>query len=689
MKKIYLLIIVFLLLYPVLTKVYGQDKKIVDSLKLLIANGNEDTLKAKHINDLVWYLKFTNPDTCLLLLDKSESLSKKLNFADGLGNSYNNRAIIYTVSGNFSEALKYYQLAIEQFQKNRDARGVGFCFSNMAICYEYQSKFDSALLFNKKALEIRKINGLLNGIAQSNINIGVIYFNKGFYKLALKYYFDALKYYENIPEKSAIDNSYLGSIQNNIGNIYVELKDTAMAKKFFNAAFSTYQNAQDKREMGYLYNDWGDLFHLQGNYRKSIEYYRKALKLAGETNEILMKSAALLGLSTNYLSKNMPDSALFYANKGIAAVKDISNERYIIGLYLNIGTVYMKKKNWQKAIKNFKSAIESAKKAGIVKQTDEALFSMAECYSNMDSAKAANNYLRQYIVVSDSILNSDKHKQIAEMEAVYENDKKTLLLKIKDADNRELKNKNSIQYLIIIIGSVLVFVLILAFIYVRKLQKVKLLQIEQQNKINIQQASLKTQREERKRVANILHDNLAHLIQNSQQKLNNTIADIKEEKPRQKLLQIEDNLTFMNKLAKVASYELEFSFVLEKNLVDQFARYIGRIEHSHSPKINFTYSNKNDFDLLSDEIKINVFSVFQEMLGNAVKYANAESITVSLYYDNGKTTLQVTDDGIGFNYDEVRHGQGFVNMKERAEKLNGTFSFESEPGFGTKLTFVV
>ena len=93
--------------------------------------------------------------------------------------------------------------------------------------------------------------------------------------------------------------------------------------------------------------------------------------------------------------------------------------------------------------------------------------------------------------------------------------------------------------------------------------------------------------------------------------------------------------------------------------------------------------------MLPDEIKINVFSVFQEMLGNAIKYAKAGHIGISLIWDDGKTILQVDDDGIGFDYDVERHGQGFPNMKERATKLNGTFTYESEIGFGTKLKFVV
>ncbi len=689
MKKKYLLTILFLVLYPALTKTFGQDKKIVDSLKQLIANDDEDTLMAKHLNDLVWYLKFSKPDTCLLLLDKSESLSKKLDFTDGLGNSFNNRAIIYTVSGNFNKALKYYELSLEQFKKNSDPQGIGFCYSNMAICYEYQSKFDSALILNKMALDFRLKNDLVNGVAQSNINIGVIYFNKGFYKLSLKHYMDALKYYENIQNKTSIDKSYLGSIQNNIGNIYLELKRPKLAKKYFDDALLSYKNNGDKREIGYLYNDLGGLKQLQGDYQQAIKYYNKALELSSQTDEISMKTAALLGISTSFINQNVLDSAMKYANKGLNSIKNIKNDKNALGLYLNIGDIYMLNKNWTLAIQNYQHALKISDSTGIIKQTDKALFSIAECYSNIDSIYKSNYYLKQYIKVSDSILSSEKHKQITEMEALYENDKKTLQLAVKEADNRELKNKNKIQLLIIIMSIIIVFSLILFFLYGHKLQKAKLIQIEQENEIKLKNTKSNVEKHEKKRLAGILHDNIAHLVSIAENHILEFIKITTSKESKDRLTQVVDNLKDAHVMIKVASYELEFSLVLEKNIVDQFNIYINKINHGQSPRITFNHNTNTEFDDLSGEVKINLFSVFQEMLGNAIKYAKATTINISLIVEKGTITLQVDDDGIGFNYDKVRHGMGLKNMKERAEKLGGRFVFESEVGFGSKFVFVV
>ncbi len=423
----------------------AQEKQLVDSLKTLIINGKEDTLKAKHLNDLVWYIKFSNPDTSIILLDQSEALSKKLDFANGLGNSYNNRAIIYTVKGDYGEALKYYQLAIGQFERINDANGIGFCYGNMAICFEYQSLFDSALVYNQKALEVRRKNDLQKGVAQSNINIGVIYFNKGFYHLALQHYQAALGFYENKPGKTAIDKSYLGSIQNNIGNIYLELKQPEKARTYLLGSLDSYTGVADSREMAYLLNDLGQLELMIKNFGQAHKYLHQALKYSNRADDKLIIINTLHNLGKVSLNIGQPDSALFYLQKGIDLSMGISDKKYAVGLYHTLGLIHFSKKQYQKAIQNYQQSIKIADEAGIIKEKDEALYNLAECYTQMGNHQKANHYLKLHIQAADSVMNTEKHRQIAEMEALYENEKKTRQLQAKEAENHQLQQDNELQ----------------------------------------------------------------------------------------------------------------------------------------------------------------------------------------------------------------------------------------------------
>jgi len=73
-----------------------------------------------------------------------------------------------------------------------------------------------------------------------------------------------------------------------------------------------------------------------------------------------------------------------------------------------------------------------------------------------------------------------------------------------------------------------------------------------------------------------------------------------------------------------------------------------------------------------------------------VKHADAHHVRLSLGEANGDVTLQIVDDGVGFNPDEaptlVAEGHlGLIAMRERVESVGGSWDLESTPGVGTSV----
>jgi two-component system, NarL family, sensor histidine kinase DevS len=83
-----------------------------------------------------------------------------------------------------------------------------------------------------------------------------------------------------------------------------------------------------------------------------------------------------------------------------------------------------------------------------------------------------------------------------------------------------------------------------------------------------------------------------------------------------------------------------------------------------------------------------VLAVVREALTNAGKYAQASHFVVTLSV-NGDVILEIIDDGIGFHPSEERTGLGLGNMRNRAEKLGGTFGIRGADGGGTRITWRV
>ena len=91
---------------------------------------------------------------------------------------------------------------------------------------------------------------------------------------------------------------------------------------------------------------------------------------------------------------------------------------------------------------------------------------------------------------------------------------------------------------------------------------------------------------------------------------------------------------------------------------------------------------------LSPDVELALFRIAQESLRNVERHAGASHVTVNLGFGPRETTLEVFDDGTGFeppsSADLAAGGHlGLLGMRERAECLNGSLEIESAPGQGT------
>ena len=91
---------------------------------------------------------------------------------------------------------------------------------------------------------------------------------------------------------------------------------------------------------------------------------------------------------------------------------------------------------------------------------------------------------------------------------------------------------------------------------------------------------------------------------------------------------------------------------------------------------------------LPPKIEEGLYRIAQEALNNALKHAQAQRITICLNLDPHKVTLEISDDGRGFDLATIheRAGRlGLRGMEERALQLGACLTTDSQPGQGTKI----
>lgn len=91
---------------------------------------------------------------------------------------------------------------------------------------------------------------------------------------------------------------------------------------------------------------------------------------------------------------------------------------------------------------------------------------------------------------------------------------------------------------------------------------------------------------------------------------------------------------------------------------------------------------------VSEDIGDHLLAVLREGLTNASKHARGSSYVVTVTVDD-RVSLEIVDDGVGFDPGSVVGGLGLANLRGRAEKLGGTFTVAPGPEGGTELAWSV
>ncbi|MCS6843951.1 MAG: sensor histidine kinase [Caldilineales bacterium] len=92
---------------------------------------------------------------------------------------------------------------------------------------------------------------------------------------------------------------------------------------------------------------------------------------------------------------------------------------------------------------------------------------------------------------------------------------------------------------------------------------------------------------------------------------------------------------------------------------------------------------------LHPEAEVTLLRAVQEALANVCKHAQARRVSVTLSYMEDQVTLDVQDDGVGFDPSAATEGFGLAAMRQRVEQLGGSVAVESAPGHGTTVAVML
>jgi two-component system sensor histidine kinase UhpB len=192
-------------------------------------------------------------------------------------------------------------------------------------------------------------------------------------------------------------------------------------------------------------------------------------------------------------------------------------------------------------------------------------------------------------------------------------------------------------------------------------------------------ALLEGQEKERSRIAKDLHDGLGQMLTAIKMNVSLVVSDVAKVDGLNRLIDeaIQESVRISENLlpSKLKDFDLGTCI---RSLCNQIR---------NSTNLQVSFESLGAAQYIDQGAKINFYRIAQEAINNAIKHANASSITVQLDEEDDTVRLTIEDDGKGIapvrSVKSHSAHHGLVNMRERAEVMGGKLTIESDTNRGT------
>ncbi len=359
----------------------------------------------------------------------------------------------------------------------------------------------------------------------------------------------------------------------------------------------------------------------------------------------------------------------------------LSSNRLKTGKY----EVLIKQKKYEQAISEIENILKLVTFPDDRKDHFKAL---SETFYKIGDSKKAYDYSRKFISLNDSLSNIQFKDKVATLEAKFnknENEKKiSQLLAQKEKATLVAKNNQLNILLLSLLASVLLISIFIVWKYFKnqKNQKEidfnqKLELLENKKNLDVTNALLQGEEIERKRLARDLHDGLGSMLSGLKLYYSG-VEHANKNEFLQVNLQLDNSIKELRQIAQNLMPESLLKLGLIAALKDLCLRY-------SNDKTIIEFQEFGIQNSISESKQITIYRIIQELINNALKYANASEILVNCSQNQDTFLITVEDNGSGFDAKKANlfDGMGLKNIKNRVDFLKGELEIDSQPQTGT------
>lgn len=656
MKKI----IVFLIaIFPLISFAQKEGQALVDSLLVELPKMKEDTLKVNTLNELSIAHKRSNPTQGIQYGQNALALAKKLQWDDGIAESYNSIAANYFALENHPKGIEFYFKALKG---TKNKKIINKTLLSIGVNYSTQGNYTKGLDYFFQSLKMSEELKDEKNIAKVLSNIGANYFYLNKNKEAIQYYKKALE----INTKNDVKKSMSKNLRN-IANVYLFINQNDKALEYLQKAIRIDDKIGNKEGIAVNLASTSAIFNKVKQYNKALEYGEKSLKIAIEIN-----LPNIIAINYNNIGETYFEMAKNTSNK--------NNSKILLN----------------KAATNIDKALEIYKKGNNISDLYIIYKQLSAIDSMKGNFKAAFENHKTAIVYKDSIFNSDNRETIKNLE-----DKRAIELRDKEIkiNKLTLESEEKQKWYFVFGISLLAIIGGLLFYQSRNRkktnEKLQLLnsELDKANKVKAQFFGI-LNHDLRSPVANLIH--FLHLQKENPELLDTESRTRMENKT---ISGAENLLTSMEDILLWSKGQMENFKPQPKNITINSIFENTKNHFLSVQNIQLTFENLQNVKINTDENYLK--TIIRNLTGNAIKTLDKVEnprIVWKAWQENDKTFLSISDNGTGGTqeqfkalYDDtevvgIKTGLGLHLIRDLARAIDCEISVDSKPNEGTTFT---
>jgi tetratricopeptide (TPR) repeat protein len=529
-----------------------------------------------------------------------------------------------------------------------------------------QGMNDLAIAHLDTAATLYESVGYLQGVSSVLGNLGSLHYLIGKYELALDYDYRCLKIDEELNNTTGIATS----LQNIAGIQYIQ-KDFEGALINSRRGLNLFRELGNKAKMVTGHMVLASVFSEMELLDSASVHITAGLSISQKNGDLEGISEGLSLRAVLHIKQEHYSEALTDINEAIKLIQEIGNPFKLAEAYNTLGAVQMAVKDYDSAVSSYTQQLELAIMLQARHYRRDAIEGLMEVHAKKGDYPKAFEYTLQLIPIKDSILNETNLNKIAELQTIYETQKKEEEIDLLKTQNQltelELQRQQAVLRArgFMLFASVLILIIILvAWYFARKQTLLK----QQKEAAELESKALRAQMN-------------PHFIFNSLNSLQR--------------MYVEGNLDDAN------DYMSDFAALLRKILDNSNKRSISLNEELSiltlylelekvrcSNQISYTIEVDESIDKFSFSVPPLIFQPFVE---NAIWHGilpkkQPGKILIRINRKGDGISCTIEDDGIGYN-PVKKNGHESQGMKITEQRIGESVHIESISSGGTRVSF--